>query len=95
MVSNRFSISGTNEIIMNGEKIDTNISLFNEGQFQERFFADIIKDGNTIPKIEGIVGKLKSLYNNNENIPLHSYHTVLIQLERQVFDNPTIKKNVD
>lgn len=93
-----FSIGNTNEIIMNNSvEIFTNISLFTPTDFQRRFFADIIKDGNTDPKIVEIVPKLQNLYNDNVNIPPpgNSYHTFLDQLEKTVFDKPIIKKNVD
>jgi len=100
MASYMFTSDGNN-LLCNGILItDTNIDLFTQNEFQERFFADIMKDSQTDTAVSNIKDWLTNCYSGNGNIPKGTYEKSLENLEDKVYsqkfvtDNITVLKNI-
>ena len=89
-----FTSDDGNNLFCNGTQIqDTNINLFTQDEFQERFFADIMKDSQTDEKVSNIKDWLTNCYSGNSNIPKKTYEKSLENLEKNV-NIPVIKNNI-
>jgi hypothetical protein len=89
-----FRSDGGNNLLCEGTLIpDTNINLFTKDEFQERFFADIMKDSQTDIKVDKIREWLTNCYPGNGNIPPANYKNSLHTLEEKV-NIPVIKNNI-
>ena len=95
MASYMFISDGGNNLFCNGILItDTNINLFTKDEFQQRFFADIMKDSQTDTAVSNIKDWLINCYKSNPNIPNRGYKNTLHDLENKVYSQKVVTDNI-